>query len=101
MNTTIVLTERQSRNINLLKGLSIVLVVFIHADLRSMISKYMELTPAVDAYFETLTRILVDNAVPMFFFISGFLFFLRKNTYKSKFRSRFKTLVIPYIFGVL
>lgn len=98
MNTTIVLTERQSRNINLLKGLSIVLVIFIHADLRSMISKYMKLTPVIDAYFETLTRILVDNAVLMFYFISGFLFFFRKNTYKSKFISRFKTLVIPFIF---
>jgi len=98
MNTTITLTEQQSRNINLLKGLSIVLVVFIHSDVRSMIINYMELTPAMNIYFETLTRILVDNAVPMFFFVSGFLFFLRKNTYRSKFKSRFKTLVIPYFF---
>ena len=34
MNKTLVLTPQQSKNINLLKGLSIVLVVFIHADVR-------------------------------------------------------------------
>lgn len=98
MDTTVDLTDLQSQNINLLKGLSIVLVVFIHADVRPMISKYMELTSTMNIYHETLTRILVDNAVPMFFFVSGFLFFLRKSTYQSKFKSRFKTLVIPYIF---
>lgn len=91
------LTPQQSRNINLLKGLSIIFVVFIHADVRSMISKYMEVSPAVNLYMETLTRILVDNAVPMFYFISGFLFFLRKDTYCNKFKSRIRTLLVPYL----
>lgn len=98
MDMPIKLTQQQSSNINLLKGLSIVLVVIIHADVRSLISKYMSLSPAVDVYFETLTRILVDNAVPMFYFISGFLFFLNKNTFTNKFKSRFRTLVVPYLF---
>ena len=91
------LTPQQSRNINLLKGLSIIFVVFIHADVRSMISKYMDVSPAVNLYMETLTRILVDNAVPMFYFISGFLFFLRKDSYCNKFKSRIRTLVVPYL----
>ncbi len=95
---TLRLTDNQSKNINLLKGLSILLVVFIHADLRSMISSYMNVPVSVDIYMETLTRILVDNAVPMFFFVSGFLFFLRKDSYVNKFKSRFKTLFIPYLF---
>lgn len=44
-----------------------------------------------------LTRVIVINAVPMFFFISGFLFFLKKDTYTSKWKKRFHSLVIPYI----
>ena len=91
------LTAQQSRNINLLKGLSIIFVVFIHADVRSMISQYMEVSPAINLYMETLTRILVDNAVPMFYFISGFLFFLRKDIYSNKFKSRIRTLLVPYL----
>ena len=98
---TVELTSQQSKNINLLKGLSIIFVVFIHADLRSMISAYMDLTMPVNVYMETLTRTLVDNAVPMFFFVSGFLFFLRKDTYANKFKSRFKTLFVPYVIWCL
>ena len=97
MMQQLTLTPQQSRNINLLKGLSIIFVVFIHADVRSMISKYMDVSPAVNLYMETLTRILVDNAVPMFYFISGFLFFLRKDSYCNKFKSRIRTLVVPYL----
>ena len=98
---TLRLTGSQSKNINLLKGLSILFVVFIHADMRSMISAYMDVPVSVGIYMETLTRILVDNAVPMFFFVSGFLFFLREDSYANKFKSRFKTLLIPYLFWCL
>lgn len=98
---TVELTSQQSKNINLLKGLSIIFVVFIHADLRSMVSAYMDITMPVNVYMETLTRTLVDNAVPMFFFVSGFLFFLRKDTYANKFKSRFKTLFVPYVIWCL
>ena len=101
MNKTLVLTPQQSKNINLLKGLSIVLVVFIHADVRSYLARYMEVGAAMDVYMETLTRILVDNAVPMFYFVSGFLFFLHKAPYKDKFKSRIRTLVVPYLFWCL
>lgn len=45
-----------------------------------------------------LTRVIVINAVPLFFFISGYLFFfLKKDTYQNKWKKRFKSLVIPYI----
>lgn len=93
-----ILMLQESRNINLLKGLSIMFVIFIHADVRSMISSYMEVTSGVEIYMEIFTRILVGNAVPMFFFVSGFLFFLRRDTYLNKFKSRFRSLVIPYLF---
>lgn len=48
-----------------------------------------------------LTREVVMDAVPMFFFISGFLFFLKKDTYMIKWKKRIKSLVIPYILTCL
>lgn len=47
---TLRLTDSQSKNINLLKGLSILFVVLIHADLRSIISVYMDVSVPVDIY---------------------------------------------------
>lgn len=48
---------------------------------------------------------LADLAVPLFFFISGFLFFYNShfswNTYKKKLLLRFHSLVIPYFFWIL
>lgn len=40
---------------------------------------------------------LGETGVPGFFFISGFLFFMSKKCYTEKLRSRFHTLIIPYV----
>ena len=40
---------------------------------------------------------LGETGVPGFFFISGFLFFLSKKSYEQKLKTRFHTLLIPYI----
>lgn len=40
---------------------------------------------------------LGETGVPGFFFISGFLFFLSKKRYQQKLKTRFHTLLIPYI----
>lgn len=90
-----VLTKEQSKTLTLLKGFAIILVVMIHCDVRDSIGA--ENFSVLDLYMQALTRIIVINAVPMFFFISGFLFFLKKDTYLNKWRKRFKSLVIPYI----
>lgn len=49
-----------------------------------------------------ISRILASVAVPLFFFISGYLFFFRTtfsvDVYKKKLKSRIKTLLIPYLF---
>lgn len=46
-----------------------------------------------------ISRILASVAVPLFFFISGYLFFFRTtfsvDVYKKKLKSRIKTLLIP------
>lgn len=50
------------------------------------------------SFVEGIARI----GVPLFFFISGFLFFyyddFSKNVYLGKIKKRFKSLVVPYIF---
>ena len=89
------LTKEQSKTLALLKGFAILLVVMIHCDIRK--SMGAEPFSTLDMYMQGLTRVLVFNAVPMFFFISGFLFFLKKDTYISKWKKRFHSLVIPYI----
>jgi surface polysaccharide O-acyltransferase-like enzyme len=52
---------------------------------------------------ELFSHVWGSIAVPLFFFMSGFLFFLNvgkfdKDSYKTKLQSRFKTLLIPYLF---
>jgi hypothetical protein len=39
-----------------------------------------------------------ETGVPAFFFISGLLFFYSKKTYVQKMKSRFQTLLVPYLF---
>ena len=41
---------------------------------------------------------LGETGVPAFFFISGFLFFFSQKSYAQKLQTRFKTLLIPYLF---
>ena len=58
--------------------------------------------PVFDGAAYTLLRCIGDVAVPMFFFISGYLFFLCKgeftfDVWKSKVKRRVGTLLVPYI----
>lgn len=51
-------------------------------------------------YFEAIYPFslwLGETGVPCFFFISGYLFFLSRKSYKQKLKARFHTLFIPYI----
>ena len=92
----IILSQKQSNNINLLKGVSILLVLFIHANIKDTIPN-LDDKSALGMWTQVVTRILVDNAVPMFFLVSGFLFFLRPGSIIEKWEKRVKTLLIPYI----
>lgn len=97
--------ELLSKTINFLRFPLIVGVVFIHNDISSVTMqgiKYEFNNPEwyyyiIDFFSQVLSRI----SVPLFFFISGFLFFYHANfnlsTYKNKLKSRIKTLLIPYL----
>ena len=88
----------QSRTIALLRFPLIVAVVFIHATVE-------ETLPAPDPLYKTLVHHLKAQlcaiAVPLFFFMSGFLFFYKlrfsPSVYAEKLRRRTRTLLIPYL----
>lgn len=53
-----------------------------------------------DTFFKVLYPFSLwigETGVPGFFFISGYLFFLSKKSYKQKLETRFHTLLIPYL----
>ena len=58
------------------------------------------------AYFRTCSiECFASISVPLFFFISGFLFFYKtewskKEAYISKLRKRVKSLLVPYLFWI-
>ena len=96
-----------SQRIDFIRFPLIVGVVFIHANViavnfadgSSGINQMGKLPTFVRDYF---SNVLFRVAVPLFFIISGYLFFITyRNTwsgYVSKIRSRIKTLLIPILF---
>lgn len=97
-----------SKVIEYLRFPLIVGVVFIHNFSSTVTVGGVEIGATGDLpmfyYVSNLfSQVLARVAVPLFFFISGFLFFYKVenfNTpvYLSKLRKRFKTLLIPYLF---
>lgn len=60
------LTKEESRAITLAKVICMFGVIFIHA----AIKKYTDCSPLVESYYDFLTRVLVNFAVPGFFMCS-------------------------------
>jgi len=98
--------EILSKTISYLRFPLTVGVVFIHFDLaRGLVirgTKHGLDNP--DWYFyiiRFISEVIAEIGVPLFFIISGYLFFYRKDfngrVYKQKLRSRIKTLLIPFI----
>ena len=101
--------ELQSRTIKELRFLLIVLVVLIHSNITEFNSQSVTLVidrenfPTFWFVSTLLSGVISKAAVPLFYFISGYLFFYKVNsftlsTYYKKIRKRFRTLFVPYIF---
>ena len=99
--------ELQSKVITFLRLPLIVGVVFIHTCLTSVNIGGRLLVEEGDFPFHDIFRYLISEefariAVPLFFFMSGFLFFTHTNftfsAYKNKLAKRVHTLLIPYLF---
>lgn len=97
-----------SKTIMFLRFPLIVAVVFIHNNLGETVIDGIELTqnrkfPIYDILYHIVNNDITRIAVPLFFFISGFLFFYKTNIftgneYIRKIKKRFKSLLVPYIF---
>lgn len=96
--------ELSSRVISFLRFPLAVGIVFLHTVIPSIPSDVVSgngyLVYTWISLF--LSKILCTVCVPAFFFISGYLFFIKVDNYsmadyKKKLQSRFKTLFIPYI----
>lgn len=103
------LNELQSRTIDWLRFPLIISVIFIHnaqlkldAPYPLITSDTISLSLLADYIRIWISWVATHIAVPCFFVISGFLFFLKtpdltRDIYKSKIKKRFYTLFIPYI----
>lgn len=100
------LDRDSSARLNLLRFPLIVGVVFIHAYESSIQfgSTSAELSPT--GFFTTLIRDFISGGlasitVPLFFFMSGFLFFYNldwsSHNYLKKLKTRIKTLLLPFL----
>lgn len=96
-----------SKTIMFLRFPLIVAVVFIHTGLEGIMINGTLLVnegqfPIYGLLHHILTNELARIAIPLFFFISGFLFFYHSDfsleTYGQKLKKRARTLLIPYIF---
>lgn len=98
------LTELQSKTISFLRFPLIVLVVIAHSYFRgSQLSVFDSGSiPLYENVSYLLSSILGKIATPLFFFISGFLFFYKKDTftfstYKEKIKKRIRGIFVPYV----
>ncbi len=97
-----------SKTIDFLRFPLIVGVVFIHTDFSHIVlagAKQFSLVnfPIFTRVFFLFSKIIFEVCVPLFFFISGFLFFYRTEgfsaqIYLKKLKNRVRSLLIPYIF---
>lgn len=95
----------QSKAIASLRFPMTYLVVLLHTILQNQVCNGQVYAPTgryplFDAFVFFMQRCVGDLAVPVFFFISGYLFFsggtFSTITYKQKIYKRFRTLFVPY-----
>ena len=97
----------QSASIDLLRFPLAIMVIFIHMspDVINLIDADFSLISGHGIYNVTgilLSHVLTHIAVPTFYLISGYLFFINFQKwswegYKKKLNSRIKTLLVPYL----
>lgn len=93
-----------SRRITCLRFILAVLVVFIHSKFDQSTIDFadgsMQLTvPLYVNIIQTVfTEVLGGVSVPLFFVISAYLFFAKPKSIKENIKSKFKSIVVPYIF---
>lgn len=100
------LTDRASARLSVIRFPLIVLVVFIHAYQGTVVVAGLQLGPAETGSFANVIRAFISQgvartAVPLFFLMSGYLFFIgieAPGAYARKLRDRCRTLLLPFLF---
>ncbi|NLL79590.1 MAG: acyltransferase [Clostridiales bacterium] len=87
-----VITQEESKRITALRFILIVLVIFIHNN-----GSEVDNTAFSGAIRLLFSEILARTAVPLFFFISGYLLFIKPRPYKEVLKRKAKTLLLPYL----
>lgn len=107
-NSNMFSEELQSKTINFLRFPLIVGVVFIHTDFSNVVMQGVKQIdfanyPIFSSIYILFSKIILEICVPLFYFISGFLFFYKTpvfntHTYLGKLKKRARSLLIPYVF---
>ena len=94
--------ERDSRLIQWLRFPLMVGVVFIHTDLR-VVRPDLNGLPLFSETMGLFVDFVCGAAVPLFFFISGYLFQMgyARRTYVQHLRHRLRTLILPYVLWIV
>ncbi|NDW10425.1 acyltransferase [Dysgonomonas sp. 520] len=100
------MTKYFSDKIRCISFVSMVMVVILHSYnvILNTLSGSITITKGYNYFIQTfISQGIVRVAVPLFFLISGYLFFRNINTgafneFLQKYKTRFKSLVIPYLF---
>lgn len=100
----VMLQTRESNSIYFLKIVACLMIVFIHVNHQMPPTKTAYAADSVYGLVLSVVRSTRFSAfgVPCFAFLSGFLFFLKNNSftlshYQNKIKSRFYSLFIPYV----
>lgn len=83
-----------SRKISAVNFISILAVVFWHGTMLPMPSENFRYFYLVQ---DTFAGALLRFSIPVFFIISGYLFFLKPFNYLNSLKKRLKSIVLPYI----
>lgn len=100
------MTDVLSKTISLLRFPMIVGIVFIHAVNDSVIfGDQMPDTPIYYFLRDIMSFGICSMCVPLFFMISGYLFFVNtewsRTAYYRKLKKRYRTLLVPYIIFII
>ncbi len=99
------MNSQLSKNINVLIVISTIAVVLVHTTEVSPKPEVLsdDIAGAIDFYITFLLKNTISAiGVPVFFFISGYLYFIgeskfQKSTYLKKTKKRLNSLLLPYI----
>jgi surface polysaccharide O-acyltransferase-like enzyme len=89
-----------SKRIRSLRFLLIVFVVFIHNGVISSSEIHAYELPLYAVKIGELTNTFIRIAVPLFFFISGFLLYAKEQKYIENLRKKCKTILLPYFLWI-